>query len=80
VVEEFGFALAQHNYAVSQTALKRAMGTLLEQEGIDSYRTCQGGVPQLQFQKNESFAVPVGTLPASHSRFGERKAPRTSLR
>lgn len=80
VVEEFGFALAQHSYAVSQTALKRAMGTLLEQEGIDSYRMCQGGIPQLQFQKNESFATPAGALPASQSRFGERTDLRSTLR
>lgn len=80
VVEEFGFALAQHSYAVSQTALKQAMGTLLEQEGIDSYRTCQGGIPQLQFQKNDGFATPVETLPAGQSRFGEQTDLRATLR
>ncbi len=80
VVEEFGFALAQHSYAVSQTALKQAMGTLLEQEGINSYRTCQGGIPQLQFQKNDSFATPADTLPAGQSRFGEQTDLRATLR
>jgi outer membrane protein TolC len=80
VVEEFGFALAQHSYAVSQTALKQAMGTLLEQEGINSYRTCQGGIPQLQFQKFDSFAAPAETLPAGQSRFGEQTDLRATLR
>jgi outer membrane protein TolC len=64
VLEEFGFALAQHNYTVSQTALKRAMGTLLEQEGVDACRACAGGVPQLQFRKSPSFATPRADVPA----------------
>ncbi len=51
VVEEYGFALAQRSYAVSQTQLKRATGTLLQQEGIEPIRFCEGGLPRLQFQK-----------------------------
>jgi len=63
VLEEFGFALAQHNYTVSQTQLKRATGTLLEQEGIEPVRYCEGGLPRLEFQKSPTAVYPAEVLP-----------------
>jgi outer membrane protein len=68
VIEEYGFALAQRNYTVSQTQLKRATGTLLRQEGIEPVRFCQGGLPQLQFQKNPALVTPAEVLPATEPR------------
>ena len=63
VVEEYGFALAQRNYTVSQTQLKRATGTLLQQEGIEPIRFCESGLPQLQFQKSPVVVTPAEVLP-----------------
>lgn len=70
VVEEFGFAQAQRDFTLSQTLLKRATGTLLAQEGIEPVRQCQGGLPQLQFEKRPRPARPAEILSAP--------APRTA--
>ena len=82
VVEEYGFALAQRNYTVSQTQLKRATGTLLEHEGIESVRFCQGGLPQLQFQKSPSLVAPAEVLPATEPRMSRvaDPSPRAALK
>ena len=80
VLEEFGFAYSQHTYTISQTELKRAMGTLLEQEGIEPVRVCQGGLPQLQFQKGPSLVTPAEVLPSVEPGLGQRPRSSTLLR
>lgn len=80
VTEEYGFALAQHLYTVSQTKLKRATGTLLQHEGVEAVRFCQGGLPQLQFQKGPGRAAPGAALPPAETRLGRIPASATQLR
>jgi outer membrane protein TolC len=80
VVEEFGFALAQRDFTISQTLLKRATGTLLAQEGIEPIRTCQGGLPQLQFEKRPLPALPAEVLPAPEPRTARERDAATLRR
>jgi outer membrane protein TolC len=79
-VEEYGFALAQRNYTLSLTELKRATGTLLQQEQIEPVRTCSNGLPQLHFQKATGPATPAEVLPPSTPRFGKRPMPSRRFR
>jgi outer membrane protein len=70
--EELGFAVAQRDYTISTTQLKQATGTLLRHERIEPIRSCECGMPRLQFQK---FAAPVVTeqvfpLPAPQQELG----------
>ncbi len=62
-LEEFGFATAQRDYAVSLTALNRATGTLLQQEQIEPVRACEGGLPFLQFEKSQGILPTPEELP-----------------
>ncbi len=61
--EEFGFALAQRDYTLSQTTLKRATGTLLRQEQIEPVRACCNGLPELRFERTARVATPSEILP-----------------
>jgi hypothetical protein len=68
-LEEFGFAAAQRDYAVSLTALNRAMGTLLHQQQIEPVRMCQDGLPFLQFERIQGvLPTPEELPPAAASR------------
>jgi outer membrane protein TolC len=62
-LEEFGFAAAQRDYAISLTALNRATGTLLQQEQIEPVRMCQEGLPFLQFEKSRRALPTPEELP-----------------
>jgi outer membrane protein TolC len=61
--EEFGFAMAQRDYTVSQMALKRATGTLLQHEQIEPVRVCRDGLPELRFQRTARVVSPADVLP-----------------
>jgi outer membrane protein TolC len=62
-VEEYGFALAQRAYAMTHTELKRATGTLLQQQRIEPVRSCHNGLPQLHFQKQPGLVTPADVFP-----------------
>lgn len=62
-IEEYGFAIAQRDYTVSQTRLKRATGVLLLQEQIEPVRYCHGGLPELQFQRTTGMVPPAEAIP-----------------
>ena len=48
---EYGFAVAQRDWTISHTALKRATGTLLQEQQIQPVRGCNGGLPDLRFER-----------------------------
>ncbi len=60
--EEYGFVMAQCEYTLSQTTLKRATGTLLQQEQIEPVRTCCGGLPELRFERTARVVDPSEVL------------------
>ena len=78
--EEVGFALAQRNYTLSLTELKRATGTLLQQEQIEPVRTCQGGLPQLEFQKQATIVTPADILPSAPPQLSRRPGVSRQIR
>lgn len=62
-IEQYGFAVAQRDYTLSQTALKKATGTLLEQEQIEPVRVCRDGLPDLRFERTARSVTPDQILP-----------------
>ncbi len=62
-IEEYGFAVAQRDYTISQVTLNRATGILLQQEEIEPVRMCRGGLPELRFKRTARVASPDGLLP-----------------
>jgi outer membrane protein TolC len=50
--EQHDFVTAQIAYTLSDSELKRAMGTLLEAEGVESTRVCDDGRPALILDKH----------------------------
>ncbi len=62
-IEEYGFAVAQRDYTISQVVLKRATGILLQQEQIEPVRVYRGGLPELHFERTARVVSPDGVLP-----------------
>ncbi len=79
-LEEYGFSVAQTDYTISQTTLKRAMGTLLQQEQIQPVRACCDGLPQLRFQRTARLVTPDEVLPQQARDLGQRDAMKSYRR
>ncbi len=75
-IEENGFALAQRDYTMSQTTLKRATGTLLQQEQIEPMRTRGNGLPELHFERSVQVVTPAEVLPPGSAEGVQQEAPR----
>ncbi len=74
-IEEYGFAVAQRDYTMSQTTLKRATGTLLHQEQIEPVRACCNGIPELHFERTARVVTPADILPPSAPEIGQSPPP-----
>lgn len=61
--EEYEFAVAHGDYVLSQIALKRATGTLLEHEQIEPARRYRRGYPELDFERTARVPDPDNVLP-----------------